>query len=107
MLIWTESFSQRMVHLDIDLYTSRLTEIYLSLFRLFSSAVFGENPRYYYSLGVVVVVVTGVIVPHAETLAFCDTSLITEDIYLKFGVCVHYPKSNPYYQEKQFKIHFF
>ena len=34
-------------------------------------------------------------------------SLITEDIYLKLGVCVHYPKSNPYYQGRQFKRLFF
>ena len=33
-------------------------------------------------------------------------SVITEDIDLKFGVCVHYPKSNPYRQGRQFKIHF-
>ena len=33
-------------------------------------------------------------------------SVITEYIYLKLRVCVHYPKSNPYYQERQSKMHF-
>ena len=36
---------------------------------IFSSAVFGENQRYCYSLGIVV--------------TFCNISVITEDIYLK------------------------
>ena len=43
------------------------------------------------------------IMPHFQlrkTLTFCNISVITEDIYLKLGVCVHYPKRNPYYQEK-------
>ena len=26
--------------------------------------------------------------------------------YLKLGICVHCPKSNPYYQGRQFKMHF-
>ena len=44
----------------------------------------------------------------AKILTFCNISVFTEDIYLKLGVCVHYPKSNPYYQgRKQFKMHFF
>ena len=34
----------------------------------------------------------------AKTVTFCNISVITEDVYLKLGVCVHYPKSNPYYQ---------
>ena len=42
-----------------------------------------------------------------KTLTFCNISVITEDIYLKHGICVHYPKSNTYYQGRQFKIHFF
>ena len=28
-------------------------------------------------------------------------------MYLNLGICVHYPKSNPYYQGRQFKKHFF
>ena len=42
-----------------------------------------------------------------KTLTFCNISVITEDIYLILGVCVHCPKSNPYYQGRQFKMHFF
>ena len=30
-----------------------------------------------------------------------------EDIYLKLGICVHYPKSNLYYPRRQFKMFFF
>ena len=26
----------------------------------------------------------------AKTVTFCNVSIITEDIYLKFGVCIHY-----------------
>ena len=33
-------------------------------------------------------------------------SVITEVIYLKLGVCVLYPQNNPYYQGRQFKMHF-
>ena len=65
---------------------------------IFSSGVFRENPRYCYSLGIIVVV---------QKLAFCKISVITEDIYLKLGLCVHYQRSNPYYQGRQFKMHFF
>ena len=43
----------------------------------------------------------------AKTLTFCYISVNTKDIYLDPGVCVHYPKSNPYYQGRQFKMHFF
>ena len=68
--------------------------------RIFSSAVFGENPRYCYSLGVIVVV--GVV---QKLLTFCNISLTAEDIYLKLGFCVHYPKINLYYQGRQFKMH--
>ena len=66
---------------------------------IFGSVVFGENPRYCYSVGVVIVAV--------QKLTFCNISVITEDIYLKLGVCVHCPKSNPYYQGRQFKMDFF
>ena len=33
-----------------------------------------------------------------KTLTFRKISVITENIYLILGMCVHYPKSNPYYQ---------
>ena len=51
-------------------------------------------------LGVVAVVG----VQKSET--FCNTSVITEDIYLKLGACVLYPNSNPYHQGRQFKMYF-
>ena len=41
--------------------------------------------------------------PHAKTLTFCNISVITEDIYLKLGIC-KYSKSNPYYQGRQFNF---
>ena len=41
-----------------------------------------------------------------KILTFCNIS-ITEDIYLDLGICIHYPKSNPYYQRRQFKMIFF
>ena len=43
----------------------------------------------------------------AKTLAVCNISVITEDIYLKLGLCVHYPKSNLFFQTRQFKTLFF
>ena len=64
---------------------------------MFSSAVFEENPRYCNSLGIVVI----------QKLWHFVISLITEAIYLKLGICAHFPKSNPYYQGKLFKMHFF
>ena len=42
----------------------------------------------------------------SSSLTFCNISLITEDIYLKLATCVHYPKSNLYYQGRLFKMHF-
>ena len=42
----------------------------------------------------------GIAIPwylHAKALTFCNISVITEDIYLKLCICVHYLKSNPYY----------
>ena len=39
-------------------------------------------------------------------MTFCNISVIIEDICLKLRVCVHYPKSNPYYQGWQFKMFF-
>ena len=42
-----------------------------------------------------------------KKLTFCNISLLfTEDVYLKLGVRVHYPKSNSHYQGRQFKRHF-
>ena len=41
-----------------------------------------------------------------KTLTVCNMSVNTEDVYLQLGVCVHYPKSNPYYQKRQFKMQF-
>ena len=66
---------------------------------VFSLPVFRENPRYCYSLGSSVI--------SMQKLTFCNISLTTEDIYLKLRVCLHYPKRNPYYQGRQFKMHFF
>ena len=37
-----------------------------------------------------------------NTVTFCNFSVITEDIYFKLGICVQYPKSNPYYQGRHF-----
>ena len=31
---------------------------------------------------------------HAQTLTFCNTSVITEGIYFKLGVCVQYPQTS-------------
>ena len=33
---------------------------------------------------------------HAKTLTFSNISVITEDIYLKIRIVVHYQKGNPY-----------
>ena len=38
----------------------------------------------------------------AKTLIFCKICFIPE-----VSACVHYPKSNPYYQGRQFQTHFF
>ena len=40
----------------------------------------------------------------AKTLIFCNISVITENIYLKLGACVHYPKNISCYQGRQFKL---
>ena len=66
----------------------------------FSLAISGENLRYCYSLGLVVVVVV-------QKMTFCNISVITEDMYLKLRVYFHYPKSNPYFEVRQFKTHIF
>ena len=41
-----------------------------------------------------------------KTLTFCNISFITDDINMELGICVHYPKSNPYCQGRQFKMYF-
>ena len=66
---------------------------------IFSMTVFGENLRCCYSLGVVGVVV--------QKLWHFVLILLLLKIYLKIWIYVHYPKSNPYYQGRQFKLHFF
>ena len=40
-------------------------------------------------------------------MTFCNICVITEDIYFKLYVCVHYPKGNPCYEGGQFKMQFF
>ena len=60
--------------------------------------------KYRYSLGIVVVSGGSGM---KKTLTFCNISVITEDIFLKLRICLHYPKSNSNYQGRQFKIHFF
>ena len=40
----------------------------------------------------------GVVVRCMKTLKFSNISVITEDIYLKLRVVVHYQKMNPYRQ---------
>ena len=42
---------------------------------ILSSAVFGENQRYCYSLGI------GVVMVVQKLLTFCNISVITKDIY--------------------------
>ena len=42
-----------------------------------------------------------------KTLTYCNISVINEDIYLKLGAYVHYPRSNLYNQGRQFKMHLF
>ena len=41
-----------------------------------------------------------------KNLTFCNISVITQDIFLKLGICAHCLKSNPYYQGRQLKMHF-
>ena len=41
------------------------------------------------------------------SVTFPNISVIIADIYLKLGACVHYPKSNRYYQGRQSKMIFF
>ena len=72
----------------------------------FSSAVFGENLRYCYSVVVVIAVIVKVfvvVVVMLKNLTFCNISVINEYIYMELGICVHCPKSNPCYQGRQFK----
>ena len=55
-----------------------------------------QTSRYCHSPGVVGGVVVIVVRRHAKTLTFYNISVITEDIYLKLTVFVHYQKGNPY-----------
>ena len=73
-------------------FTQRTTHDSLRRFcrNFFVFAVFRQNLRFCYSWC------------RVKTLTFCNISVISEDIYLKLKLCVHYPKSNPYYQGKQF-----
>ena len=48
---------------------------------------------------------SGAIQGHHGPLVYI--SVITEDIYLKLVIYVHYAKNNQYYQERQLKIPFF
>ena len=51
---------------------------------IFSSAVFRENLRY-----TIAITLCRHCRHRGKILTFCNISVITEDIYLKLGVCVH------------------
>ena len=53
-----------------------------------------KTSRYCHNPGVVIGSV--VVRRHAKTLTFSSISVITEDIYLKLRVVVHYQMGNPY-----------
>ena len=63
-----------------------------------SSAV---NPRYCHGIVVVDVVVVIIVLK----LIFCNISVIAEDILLKLGLFVLYPKNNSYCKGRRFKRH--
>ena len=73
----------------VDETSSRRIDVTTTSFlaRLFSK----KMSRYGHSPGVVVVVRR-----RANTLTFSNISVITEDIYMKLRVVVHYQKGNPY-----------
>ena len=74
----------------MDGYTVMFSTI---LARLFSK----KTSKFCHSPGVVVGVVIVVIVRRrAKTLTVSNISIITEDIYLKLRIVVHYQKGNPY-----------
>ena len=63
---------------------------------IFSLAVFAKKTsRYCHSLGIVGDGVGG-IRRCAKTLTFSNSSIITEDIYLKLRIFIHYQNGNPY-----------
>ena len=63
------------------------------------TVIFSLAPKICYSLGVIVVIVgCRITVIDIQKLTFCNSSVITEDNYLKLGLCVQYPNNNPYYQ---------
>ena len=71
-----------------DFFFQIITRYFHLLARLFSK----KASRYCHSPGIV-----GVVVRHcAKTLTFSNISVITEDIYLKLRIVVHYQKGNPY-----------
>ena len=77
MLLWT------------DFFLFNFTQL---LARLFSK----KMSRYCHSPGVVVGGGVVIVRRRAKPLTFCDIPLITEDIYLKLRIVVHYQKRNPY-----------
>ena len=74
---------------DVDATSSRHIDVITTslLARLFLK----KTLRYCHSPCIVVVARR-----RAKTLTFSKISVITEDIYLKFRVVVHYQKLNPY-----------
>ena len=74
------------------LYPSVRVHVSVRCVWIFSLAVFEEETlRYCHSPGGVVSFRC-----RAKTLTFSNISIITEDIYLKLRVDVHYQKGNPY-----------
>ena len=74
----------------------------ISLSTEFLAWLFSEKTR-----GIAIALALSCCRRHAKTLTFCNISVINEDINLKLGLCVHYPKRNPYYQGRQIKMIFF
>ena len=71
------------MHTNVNVYSGIVYDtIHLFLARLFLK----KTSRYCHSPGVGFV----------RTLTFFNISVITEDIYLKLRVVVHYQKGNPY-----------
>ena len=77
--------------MPFEVFSLKIVSTVSFLAQLFSK----KTSRYCHSPDVIVcgdVVVWG----RAKTLTFSYISVITEDIYLKFRVVVHYQKGNPY-----------
>ena len=70
-----------------------------SQFFHFSLAVFGENPRYCYSFGIIIVVM--------QKLRNFVIFLLLLKILIWNSECAFTIQSNPYYQGRQFKMHIF